>query len=148
MKAMAGAAKSIAGMFEGILPYSGTALKQAAEIVQVHSGAAMKSRFPDGALGAPSAANSEIATDREEFDRIADRLEELGASLSLSADKAPDAISEEMRMGSQPMMGGSLLGARTRKVEEDPANLPAEHVFHLMLETCGSCHTKFRTRQE
>lgn len=147
MKDMAEAAKTIAGMFEGRVTYSGERLKHAAETVRMHA-AAMKSRFPDETLKAPSVAKEKIASDREEFNQIADRLEELAATLSLSGDQAPDVITQDMRMGDQPMLGGSLLGARTRGVEEDPANMPAEHVFHLMLETCTSCHAKFRERQQ
>lgn len=144
MKAMADAAKAISGMFEGTLPYSGEALGKAAETVLANSGAAMKMRFPEGSLGAPSAAKEEISSDRQRFDEIADRLEELAAALSHAADQAPDVLTSDMRMGNQLMMGGSLLGAITG----DPANMPAEHVFHLVLETCTSCHAKFRERQE
>ncbi|TCD12389.1 cytochrome c [Oricola cellulosilytica] len=148
MKAMAAAAKAAAGMFEGTRPYSGTALKEAAETVRVHSGAAMKAQFPEDALGPPSAAKADIATDREAFDRIADRLEELATALSAAADAAPNVLSDEMRMSNQPMLGGSLLGARMKKADEDPADLPAEHVFHLVLDTCTSCHSKYRQKQE
>ncbi len=45
------------------------------------------------------------------------------------------------------MTGGSLLGKRrTGKAEADPSTMPAEHVFHLMLQDCASCHAKFREK--
>ena len=48
-----------------------------------------------------------------------------------------------MRMGSS-VPGGSLLGARPLRSEVDLSAIPAEHLFHMMLETCTACHSKYR----
>jgi hypothetical protein len=54
-----------------------------------------------------------------------------------------------MRMGAGPAMdGGSLLGKRLNAVEADPVRLPAEHLLHLILQDCSSCHSKFRQKIE
>lgn len=147
MTAMASAARAIDEMFRGARTYSPESLAAAARSLRDNSGDAMRSRFPDDSLGAPSAARPEIAANRDEFDRIADRLETLAAHFSEFATSAPEAITDDMRMGNQPMTGGSLLGARSRVLDDDVTNMPAEHVFHLILETCTSCHARFRTRQ-
>ena len=47
-----------------------------------------------------------------------------------------------------PMDGGSLLGKRPGAVEADPGKLPAEHLLHLILQDCSSCHSKFRQKVE
>ncbi len=44
------------------------------------------------------------------------------------------------------MMGGPL--ARKAKTSRDVWSMPAEHAFHLMLQTCKSCHAQFRVRTE
>ncbi len=147
MTAMANAARAIDEMFRGARTYTPESLSIAARTLRDNSGDAMRSRFPDDSLGAPSAARPEIAANRDEFDRIADQLETLAAHLAEFATSAPEAITDDMRMGNQPMTGGSLLGARSRVLDDDVTNMPAEHVFHLILETCTNCHARFRTRQ-
>ncbi|RUU70455.1 cytochrome c, partial [Mesorhizobium sp. M2C.T.Ca.TU.009.01.2.1] len=67
------------------------------------------------------------------------------------ADKAGDAppgITADMRMAGPPMDGGSLLGKRPGAAEADPAKMPAEHLLHLILQDCASCHSKFRRKVE
>lgn len=147
MRTMADAARDIDAMFRGTRSYTAAVFVSAARALHDNSGDAMRSRFPDESLGAPSAANPEIAANREAFDQIADRLETLSAHLAEFADQAPDVITDDMRMGDQPMTGGSLLGARSRTRDEDLASTPPEHVFHLIMETCTTCHARFRTRQ-
>ena len=80
---------------------------------------------------------------------LADRLAVLGGALAADAAGSPDAIGSSMRMKPGTMMGGgSLLGGRQKPLTDaEAAGLPAEHAFHLLLETCTSCHAKFRARQ-
>ena len=43
-------------------------------------------------------------------------------------------------------LGGTLLASRAKPLTEtEISSLPAEHVFHLMIEQCTACHAKFRT---
>ncbi|TIU29842.1 MAG: cytochrome c, partial [Mesorhizobium sp.] len=32
--------------------------------------------------------------------------------------------------------------------QADPAGMPAEHLLHLILQDCSSCHSKFRQKTE
>ncbi|TDW25245.1 hypothetical protein EV128_119117 [Rhizobium azibense] len=40
-------------------------------------------------------------------------------------------------------MGGGPLGTHVQN-EAQLSAIPAEHAFHLMVQTCTTCHTKFR----
>jgi cytochrome c556 len=148
MKAMADAAKTISGIFDGKLAYDLVTFKAAAETIRRGSGKAMVESFPAGSLGAPSAAKMEIDRSREEFAALAGHLETLAMTLSSAVDKAPDGITESMRMAPGMAMGSSLLGKRAEgAAQDDPSKMPAEHVFHLMLQDCTNCHAKFREKQ-
>jgi cytochrome c556 len=147
MKAMAEAGKTIAGMFEGKLPYDAAVFKQSAETISRHSGDALIIEFPATTLGPPSAAKSEIDQSREEFDALARKVASFATVISAAADKAPNGITQDMRMGSSSTMGSSLLGKRkVSPGEEDITKLSAEHAFHLMVQECSSCHAKFREK--
>jgi cytochrome c556 len=147
MKAMANAAKTIGGMFEGKLTYDGTAFKGAAETLRRLAGNALVAEFPQGSFGGTSAAKPDIDQSREEFAALARHLDRLASSLSKAADNAPNRITEAMRMAPGPATGGSLLGKRAGgSADADPSSMPAEHVFHLILQNCTSCHAKFRQK--
>ena len=152
MKAMAEAAKTISGIFDGKLDYDAASFKAAAEIIRQHSGA-MINQFPADSLGAPSAAKVEIELYRDEFAALARHLESLANGLSTAADAAPNGITAAMRMvpgtGTWTGSGSSLIGKRSAGVmKEDLSKMPAEHMFHLVLQNCTSCHAKFRERQQ
>lgn len=74
---------------------------------------------------------------------LAARLQELAVAFHQKAARAGNSISADMRMGSS-VPGGSLLGARPLRSEVDLSAIPAEHLFHMMLETCTACHSKYR----
>jgi cytochrome c556 len=149
MKAMANAAKTISGIFDGKLAYDAGAFKKAAETIRRRSGSAMVDEFPPGSLGAPSAAKAEIDRSREEFTALARHLESLAAALSSAADHAPDGITEAMRMKPGMDMGSSLLGKRPGgAADADPSKMAAEHLFHLMRQDCTNCHAKFREKRQ
>lgn len=149
MKEMARAAKTISDMFEGKLSYDAVVFKDAAETIRHQSGDALVTEFPPGSFGGPSDASAEIDKSRAEFAALASHLEKFASALSAAADDAPDGITKSMRMGQGMMTGGSLLGKkRAGKAEVDPSTMPAEHVFHLMLQDCASCHAKFRKKAQ
>ena len=150
MKAMAEAARTIDWMFAGRRDYDARAFKEATETIRRHSGQALVSEYPSGSFGGESGATAEIDSSREEFVALAEHIERFAAELSRAADEAPEEITEDMRMAHGAAMGGgSLLGRRpTRDAAVDPATIPAEHVFHLMLQDCASCHAKFREKVE
>jgi cytochrome c556 len=147
MKEMAAAAKTIAGMFDGRQAYDAAAFKAAADTLRAHTGPALIAQFPSASLGPPSQARLEIDQARAEFEALANHIGTLAGALAAKAERAPAAITNDMRMGAGPAMGGgSLLGKRS--TEADPAKLPAEHILHLILQDCSACHSKFRQRTE
>lgn len=149
MKAIAEAARTIDWMFSRRRDYDSRAFKGAAETIRQHSGEALVSQFPLGSFGGHSGATAEIDRSREEFVALSNHLETFAAELSRAADEAPDRLTDDMKMGDHVPMGGSLLGRRPgRDADADPSTMPAEHVFHLMLEDCASCHAKFREKAE
>jgi cytochrome c556 len=147
MKEMATAAKTISEMFSGRLAYDARAFKAAAETIRGRSGDTLIAEFPANSLGGPSAAKAEIEQSREEFGALARHLEMLATALSADADNAPAGITDEMRMGPGLATGGSILAKRSGvSAEADPSKIPAEHVLHLILQNCTSCHAKFREK--
>lgn len=149
MKAMAGSAKTIGEMFQGKRPYDAATFEAAAELIASRSGKPMLEAFPAGSTGFGSDAAEKIWADWNEFAILAERLSALGTALAADAAGSPDAIGNDMRMKPGAMAGGSLLGGRRTPLSEaEIASQPAEHVYHLMLETCTSCHAKFRVRRK
>ena len=149
MKEMAAAARTIAEMFGGKRAYEPKTFKAAAATLRDRTGPALVAEFPAGSLGAPSGARREIDQARPEFEALARHIGTLADALAAKADKAPAEITGDMRMGAGlPMDGGSLLGKRPNVMEADPAKQPAEHLLHLILQDCSSCHAKFRQKLE
>lgn len=146
MKQMATAAKTLAGMFNGQVPYNAAAFRDAAETLRDRTGS-LVGEFPSGSLGPLSGAKPEIDQDRRSFEALAHHIATLTTALAKEAANAPPQINAEMRMGPGTMMdGGSLLGKRTNAAEPDPATLPAEHLVHMILQDCTSCHSRFRQK--
>ena len=52
-------------------------------------------------------------------------------------------MADGMRMKPGDPMGGGPLGTRTMN-KVSLSEMAAEHAFHLMLQTCTACHTRFR----
>ncbi|MGX5800510.1 cytochrome c [Bradyrhizobium sp. Arg314] len=148
MKEMAAAARAIAEMFNGKRAYEPAAFKAAADTLSARAGVALISEFPQGTLGAPSGARLEIGETRPEFEALARHIGRLADALAAKAGNAPAEITADMRMTGAPMDGGSLLGKRPGVAEADPAKMPAEHLLHLILQDCTSCHSKFRRKVE
>ena len=149
MKEMAAAAKAIAEMFDGRRAYEPAAFRVAAGTLSARTGPALIAEFPGGSVGPPSGARPEIEQARSEFEALARHIGRLADALAAKAGNAPDEITTDMRMGvGLPMDGGSLLGKRPGAAQADPAKMPAEHLLHLILQDCASCHSKFRQKQE
>jgi cytochrome c556 len=149
MKSFAPAVRTMGEMFRGSRPYDAAGFKAAAELIRGNGGAELLAKFPTGSIGQGSQARPEIFSDWAEFAERADQLQLLAAALVTAADRAPNGISEDMRMKGAMTTGGTLLASRTKPLtEQEIAGLPAEHVFHLMAEQCTACHAKFRFPDE
>ncbi len=148
MKAMADAAKSINAMFKGMSPYDSKLFKAAAETIRSQSGTALSALFEGSVTATGSKASSNIETERQQFDKLAKDLGAFAAALSVAADRNPDKIGPGMRMqAGDPVAGGGPL-AKKIDVARDATSMSAEHAFHLMLQTCTSCHAKFRVESK
>ncbi len=66
-------------------------------------------------------------------------------SLTSAAESHPDALTPDMRMRAGDVIG---LGPFGKKVDPttEISSMPAEHAFHMMLQTCTSCHARFRVK--
>nr|WP_240545133.1 cytochrome c [Sinorhizobium fredii] len=148
MKAMADAAKSINAMFKGTSPYDSKLFKAAAETIRSQSGTALSTLFEGSVTAAGSKASSNIEIERQEFDKLALDLGAYAAALSGAADRNPDTLGPGMRMHSgDAVIGGGPLAKRV-DATRDATSMAAEHAFHLMLQTCTSCHAKFRVESK
>lgn len=128
---------------EKVSPYNAKVFKAAAETVRTHSGATLSTLFNGSDTTVGSKARASIETERQQFDKLANDLGIYASVLSVAADRNPDTLGPGTRMqGGEAMMGGPL--ARKIDAARDAESMPAEHAFHLMLQTCTSCHAKFR----
>lgn len=142
MKQLAAAARTIASTFDGRRDFSATDMAHAAAVMAAHSGPALVAQFPPGPAGAGGAALARIDTERAEFTALADELQRLAAVFNDKIQGAEN-LTPALRMAPGEPMGGSLLGSR-KAAPGEPAAQSAEHVFHLMLETCSRCHASYR----
>ncbi|MEY9324429.1 cytochrome c556 [Sinorhizobium fredii] len=148
MKAMAEAAKSINAMFKGSSPYDSKLFKAAAETIRSQSGTALSTLFEGSVTAAGSKASSNIETERQQFDKLALDLSSYAAALSVAADRNRDALGPGMRMQAGDAVAGGGPLAKRIDPARDAISMSAEHAFHLMLQTCTSCHAKFRVESK
>jgi cytochrome c556 len=145
MKSFAAAARTIGDMFAGKTPYDAGRFKSAAEFIRDRSGGSLRDAFPAGSIGGGSLAKPEIFAESPDFGRRADQLALLAAALARSAERSPERIGDHMRTKKgTPMLGGLLASREKPLTETEISSLPAEHVFHLMIEQCTACHARFR----
>ncbi|MDU0360079.1 cytochrome c [Rhizobium sp. 25PS6] len=143
MKAMAAAAKTISGMFKDPTAYNASEFKWAADTIRDKSGSVLSAHFASEADSRQSKAGPNILKERERFDRIANDLRDYAIALDAAAQNNPRQMSASMRMKPGEATGGGPFGTHVRN-EQELLAMPAEHAFHLMLQTCTTCHAKFR----
>ncbi|RFB88972.1 cytochrome C [Rhizobium leguminosarum bv. trifolii] len=143
MKAMAAAAKTISGMFKDQTSYKSAEFRLAADTIRDKSGAVLSGHFASEAASAQSKAKPNILEERERFDRMANDLRDYAIALDAAAEKNPGAMTAGMRMKPGEAMGGGPFGTHVSS-ERVLSAMPAEHAFHLMLQTCTTCHARFR----
>ncbi|MGO6847400.1 cytochrome C [Rhizobium ruizarguesonis] len=143
MKAMAAAAKTMSGMFKDPASYKAAEFRWAADAIRDRSGVVLSGHFASEAASPQSKARPNILEERDRFDRIANDLRDYAVALAAAAEKNPGPMSAGMRMKPGEAMGGGPLGTHVRD-EQELSAMPAEHAFHLMLQTCTTCHARFR----
>ena len=159
MAAMQEAVKSITPIMRGQTEYDADAVGSFAAAVEMHSGEAMTSLFPEGTGGKPSEAKDDVWSDWEGFEKLAMQLETLGRALGEAADNGlasgASTPSGGGMMGTQTEMGG-MMGGQTAMGgmmgqpvlgmmdAEMLASMPADSLFMRISQTCSACHTKYR----
>lgn len=143
MKEIAAATKTIADMFKSPETYSSQDFKEAAGLISDRADQRLVEHFQTATTADGSRVTGVIVTERERFAELARDLKTYADALYSSADRYPGAMSDNMRMKRGEPMGGGPLGTRMRN-ETSVSDISAEHAFHLMLQTCTSCHSRFR----
>ncbi|MBY5714914.1 cytochrome c [Rhizobium leguminosarum] len=143
MKAIAAAAKTIAGMFKEPATYSSGEFKWAADTIRDRAGSVLVDHFATETAAPSSKAKPNIVEERDRFDRLANDLKSYATALDAAAAANPSQMTESMRMKPGEPMGGGPLGTHVQS-EAKLSSIPAEHAFHLMLQTCSTCHARFR----
>jgi cytochrome c556 len=148
MKAMAEAAKSINAMFKGSSPYDSKLFKAAAETIRSQSGTTLSALFEGSLTATGSKASASIESERQQFDKLALDLGIFAAALSVAADRNPDELGPGMRMRAGDAVAGGGPLAKKIDAARDATSMSPEHALHLMLQTCTSCHAKFRVESK
>lgn len=144
MKAMSAAAKSISEFFGGKRPYDSDEFKTQARVIAALGGERLIGHFSSVTNAEGSAAKDEIGVEREKFAKLAHDLALYAAQVEAAASDG-DTLPETMRMRPAEMTEGGPF-ARKRAEKPEVASYSAEHAFHMMLQTCASCHAAFRVK--
>ena len=92
-----------------------------------------------------SEAREEIGVEREKFAKLARDLVVYARQVAAGAADG-DTMPKSMRMRpAETTEGGPF--ARRREETPDIASHSSEHAFHMMLQTCSTCHAAFRSRR-
>ncbi|MBC6406538.1 MAG: cytochrome c [Rhodospirillales bacterium] len=144
MKDLGKAIKSVAPMFKDQAPYDADAVRGAATAIETRGGKELTALFPEGSLDAESEALPTIWENWEDFARLAEDMVLYGQALSAAAGN-PRTTAEA------PAAGAILGDLAALEPPSDPATLAAlspNISFEGLLKTCGSCHSKFRKKDE
>lgn len=149
MKEMKTSMKELSSMFKGKTTYDPALVKQASEVLQAISGEKLTRLFPEGSLHKPSEAKAEIWSEWKRFQTMADDLNIYSAALAEAAGN----LTEDSMDTPNDMMGGDMMGSASDMMGGGESmmalgDMPAERVFQLVVDTCSSCHTKFRIEKE
>ncbi len=149
MLAMGDVVKSLSNMFRAG-QYDAEAVKAGAAIIKQHSGEQLLDLFPEGSGSAPSEAKPAIWSDWEAFSKLAEDLSVLSDALIANADNPEGNMPGNGGgmmgggMSSATMMGGGMAGGSQMPDTEMLAQMPVEGLFNMAVQTCASCHSKFR----
>lgn len=145
MKSMSAAAKALNDFFLGKRKYDADEFRAAAAIIVDRAGTLLVSHFREIAAAPGSDARPEIATERAKFETLASQLQAYAARVGAAAADG-DRVPQSMRMRHAEMIEGGPF-ARRKANRPDIASFSSEHAFHMMLQTCTSCHAEFRERR-
>ena len=156
MAAMGKAIKTMSAMMRGEIDYDASVIKTEALSISDHAGDAINTLFPEGSVGMPSLARDEIWSQWDEFSALSDQLKAYADGLGLAAENglataSTDGNSTASMMGtsSNAMMGTTMMGgsAEAMPTIEALAEMPADGVFKMLVQTCSACHTAYRVEK-
>lgn len=170
MSAMKEAVKTLTPMMRGVAEYDAEAVREAAQIIESHSGATMTELFPEDNANEKSYVKDSIWEKWEDFEQLALELETLSQGLAMAADngiatEAADGAdtaammggesststmmggSSDNMMGNDANMGGLMGGTPAIASLEELAAMPADEVFADLSGVCSACHTRFRAER-
>jgi cytochrome c556 len=145
MKAMSAAAKSIAEYFSGRKTYDAKDFRAQAMSIAELGGERIVAHFSTAVIADGSQAREEVGIERAKFQKLARDLAAYARQVAAAAADG-ETMPGTMRMRPGEMTEG---GPFARKREEKPeiASYSSEHAFHMMLQTCSTCHAAFRVRR-
>jgi cytochrome c556 len=144
MKSMSVAAKSISEFFAGKTPYDSSEFKTQAHVIAELGGERLIGHFSSVTHAEGSAAREEIGVERAKFAKLARDLAVYAAQVEAAASDGY-TLPVSMRMRPTEMTEGGPF-ARKQAEKPDVGPYTAEHAFHMMLQTCTSCHAAFRVK--
>jgi len=145
MKAMSAVAKSLSEFFSGKKPYDAMVFKSQARSIGDLGGERLITHFADVVTADGSQARQEIGVERTKFDKLAHDLAIYARQVAAGASDG-DTMPSTMRMRPAEMTEGGPF-ARKREEAPDVDSYSSEHAFHMMLQTCSTCHAAFRVRR-
>nr|WP_325262875.1 cytochrome c [uncultured Rhizobium sp.] len=145
MKEIAAATKTIADMFKSPETYSSQDFKGAAGSISDRADQRLVEHFKTVTTADASKASEGIKAERDRFTELARDLKAYADRLGAAADEHSGRMTSDMRMADKEPMGGGPLGTGVRS-EASISSMSAEHAFHMMLQTCTACHSRFRKK--
>lgn len=138
MSSMAKAMRSLSQFMSGAVPYNSEVIRAAATSIAKQSGDAMVELFPKGSGGHPSEALDNVWTEREEFTRLANRLQTASLLLEMVATKGHSTGDFDNELLQ------SILNGDVPPTLDLAVGLPVKSLISEMGQTCRMCHSRFR----
>ena len=154
MDDMKASMKTLAAIFSGEREYNAQQVKDAADTIAQLSGESLLKLFPKGSLKGlgHTEAKPEIWQEWPRFSGYAMDLQRFSEALSQAASKyeagSQQAPATTMMSGSSSMMGGHKMMGMKQMSQEHLNNMPADHLFTMVKESCSNCHTRYRTEED
>lgn len=166
--------KKLSSIFKGQRDYDADLIRQAASVINRHSGEAITLLFPEDSLK-HSEAKPILWQEWSRFQALAERLGRLSQALYNAADNDTSTTGFPMSggmMGNQTMMGqnnnmmsgrsmmsdenmigGMMAGSSADHMLNSPmdtvehySQMPSEMVFRMLADNCSSCHKSYRKK--
>lgn len=143
---MSASAKTLNEFFLGKITYDAVAFRAAADAIRQRAGTRLAAHFTDVFDVNGSDASHQIQSDKAKFDALAHQLETYATQVSRAAQDGKE-LPDAMRMKPKEVIEGGPF-AKKKGVDADPATYTSEHAFHMLLQTCTTCHAAYRIKRD